>query len=49
MAIHGSLFSDFAETESNDQFALQNKKLLKINMGYGPVLAKTGTAEYGSE
>lgn len=43
MAIHGSLFSDFAETESNDQFALQNKKLLKINMGYGPVLAKTGS------
>ncbi len=43
MAIHGSLFSDFKENTSQDPFSLQNKKLLKIQMGYGPVWAKTGS------
>ncbi|GAA4424304.1 hypothetical protein GCM10023169_20830 [Georgenia halophila] len=43
MAVHGSLFSDFQETRSQDPFTLQNKKLLKIQMGYGPVWAKSGS------
>jgi len=43
MAIHGSLFEDFRENTSQDPFSLQNKKLLKIQMGYGPVWAKTGS------
>lgn len=43
MAIHGSLFADNKEKESADPFSLQNKKLLKIQMGYGPVWAKTGS------
>jgi uncharacterized protein (AIM24 family) len=41
--IHGSLFQDFKENTSQDPFSLQNKKLLKIQMGYGPVWAKTGS------
>jgi uncharacterized protein (AIM24 family) len=43
MAIHGSLFTDYRETTSQDQFSLQSKKLLKIQMGYGPVWAKSGS------
>ena len=43
MAIHGSLFQDFRENASRDPFSLQNKKLLKVQMGYGPVWAKTGS------
>ena len=43
MTIHGSLFHDFQETASQDPFSLQGKKLLKIQMGYGPVWAKTGS------
>jgi uncharacterized protein (AIM24 family) len=43
MTIHGSLFTDFKENASQDQFSLQNKKLLKIQMGYGPVWARTGS------
>ena len=43
MPVHGSLFSDFKETTAADPFALQNKKMLKIQMGYGPVWAKTGS------
>jgi uncharacterized protein (AIM24 family) len=43
MTIHGSLFQDFKENVSQDPFSLQNKKLLKIQMGYGPVWAKTGS------
>ena len=43
MPIHGSLFSDFKENASQDPFSLQNKKLLKIQMNYGPVWAKTGS------
>jgi uncharacterized protein (AIM24 family) len=43
MTIHGSLFHDFLENSSQDPFSLQGKKLLKIQMGYGPVWAKTGS------
>ena len=43
MTIHGSLFTDFRENTSQDPFSLQNKKLLKIQMGYGPVWALTGS------
>lgn len=43
MAIHGSLFDDFRETESRDQFTRQNSKLLKIRMDYGPVNARLGS------
>ena len=43
MPIHGSLFNDFKENTSQDPFSLQNKKLLKIQMNYGPVWAKTGS------
>src|SRR5687767_3342055 len=43
MAIHGSLFHDFRENASADPFSLQNKKLLKIQMQYGPVWARTGS------
>ncbi|GAB2870446.1 AIM24 family protein [Nocardioides pacificus] len=43
MAIHGSLFSDFKENTSQDPFSLQNKKLLKVQMGYGPVWARSGS------
>ena len=41
--IHGSLFQDFREKESQDPFSLQNSKLLRIDMRYGPVQAKTGS------
>lgn len=41
--IHGSLFTDFKETAATDPFALQNSKLLKVNMAYGPVWALTGS------
>ncbi|WP_121254853.1 AIM24 family protein [Nocardioides ferulae] len=43
MAIHGSLFQAHQENTSQDPFSLQNKKMLKIQMGYGPVWAKTGS------
>ncbi len=43
MTIHGSLFADHRENASQDQFSLQNKKMLKIQMGYGPVWARTGS------
>ena len=43
MPIHGSLFSDFKENTSQDQFSLQNKKMLKVQMNYGPVWARTGS------
>jgi uncharacterized protein (AIM24 family) len=43
MTIHGSLFHDFQENASQNPFSLQGKKLLKIQMGYGPVWAKTGS------
>ena len=37
MPIHGSLFQEYAETTGQDPFTLQNKKMLKIQMQYGPV------------
>jgi uncharacterized protein (AIM24 family) len=43
MPIHGSLFQDFRENASPDPFSLQNKKLLKIQMGFGPVWARSGS------
>ncbi|MBP6995073.1 MAG: AIM24 family protein [Phycicoccus sp.] len=43
MAIHGSLFTDFREKETADPFSLQNKKLLRVDMRYGEVMAKTGS------
>lgn len=43
MSLHGTLLEEFKEKSSTDPFSLQNKKLLKINMGYGPVWAKTGS------
>ncbi|QTE30387.1 AIM24 family protein [Pengzhenrongella sicca] len=43
MTIHGPLFTDFQENTSPDPFSLQNKKLLKIQMGFGPVWARSGS------
>lgn len=43
MTIHGSLFQEYAETTGQDPFTLQNKKMLKIAMQYGPVYAKLGS------
>lgn len=43
MAIHGSLFTDYQEKSSQDPFSLENKKLLKINMAFGQVWARTGS------
>ncbi len=43
MPIHGSMFTDFKENPTQDPFALQNKKLLKVNMAYGQVWARTGS------
>ncbi|MDR3069380.1 MAG: AIM24 family protein [Cellulomonas sp.] len=43
MPIHGSLFTDFQEIASNQQFQLQNKKLLKVMMNFGPVQCLEGS------
>jgi uncharacterized protein (AIM24 family) len=43
MAIYGALLTDFKETTSQDPFALQNSKMLKVFMQYGPVWAKSGS------
>jgi uncharacterized protein (AIM24 family) len=43
MPIHGSLFQEFAETTGADPFTLQNKKMLKVQMQYGPVVARLGS------
>ncbi len=43
MAVHGSLFSDYREKETQDPFSLQNKKLLRVDMRYGPVQARVGS------
>jgi uncharacterized protein (AIM24 family) len=43
MTIHGSLFQEFKEKETEDPFALQNKKLLRIDMRYGEVWARSGS------
>ncbi len=43
MPIIGSLFEEFSETTGADPFTHQNKKLLKVQMGFGPIMAKTGS------
>ncbi len=43
MTLHGALFSQFAENTSQDQFSLQGRKMLKVQMGYGPVWALEGS------
>ncbi|WP_370890681.1 AIM24 family protein [Janibacter sp. GXQ6167] len=43
MPIHGSLFEDFQEKAASHQFSLQNKKMLKIDLRYGPVMARLGS------
>ena len=43
MTIHGSLFQDFKEKDSQDPFSLQNKKMLRVDMRYGEVWARTGS------
>ena len=43
MTIHGSLFQDHAETTGADPFTHQNKKMLKVAMQYGPVMARLGS------
>src|SRR5215217_7110916 len=43
MAIHGSLFNDFREKDASDPFSLQNKKMLRIDMRFGEVWARTGS------
>ncbi|MGO4956923.1 AIM24 family protein [Luteococcus sp. Sow4_B9] len=43
MPLYGPLFNEYAEKDSEHQFSLQNKKLLKVNMGFGPVWARTGS------
>lgn len=43
MPIIGSLFQEYTETTGQDPFTHQNKKLLKVHMGFGPVNAKTGS------
>jgi uncharacterized protein (AIM24 family) len=43
MTIHGSLFQEYLERPSSDPFSLQNKKMLRVEMRYGPVQAKTGS------
>jgi uncharacterized protein (AIM24 family) len=43
MTIHGSLFTEFKEKDTQDPFSLQNKKLLRIDMRYGEVQAKAGS------
>lgn len=43
MPIIGSLFQEYTETTGQDPFTHQNKKLLKVQMGFGPVNAKAGS------
>lgn len=43
MPLYGPLFQDFAEKESQHQFSLQNKKMLKVEMAHGPVWARQGS------
>lgn len=42
MAIHGSLFEQYAEQRASEPFTRQNAKMLKIVLGRGPVWAKAG-------
>lgn len=43
MAVYGTLFEQFQENQSTDPFVLQNSKLLKVSMAYGPVWARSGS------
>ena len=43
MPVHGSLFTDFREKDTQDPFSLQNKKLLRIDMRYGEITARLGS------
>lgn len=43
MAIYGDLFKAYEEKQSSDPFVLQNKKMLRVSMGYGPVWAASGS------
>lgn len=43
MPIIGSLFEEYTETTGQDPFTHQNKKLLKVHMGFGPIFAKLGS------
>ncbi len=43
MTVHGSLFQEFKEKEGQDPFSLQNKKMLRVEMKYGPVQALAGS------
>ena len=43
MPIHCNELTTFSEAEATDQFVHQNKKLLKINLAYGPVNARMGS------
>jgi uncharacterized protein (AIM24 family) len=43
MPVHGSLFTDFREKDTQDPFSLQNKKLLRVDMRYGEVIARLGS------
>lgn len=43
MTMYGSMFTEFKEKETQDPFALQNKKLLRIDMRYGEVTARAGS------
>lgn len=43
MPIHCSVLTSFQETNAQEQFSHQNKKLLKVNLAHGPVKAKLGS------
>ncbi|MGI9577459.1 MAG: AIM24 family protein [Microthrixaceae bacterium] len=43
MPIIGSLFQEFTETTGQDPFTHQNKKMLKVHMGFGPINARLGS------
>lgn len=43
MPIHCAELQTFTETIAGEQFTLQNKKLLKLNLAHGPINAKTGS------
>ena len=40
--IHGD-FAQYSEDEAQVQFHLENKKLLKASLQYGPVMARAGS------
>lgn len=42
MTIHAD-FTEFSESKSQDPFTLQNKKLLKVHLHYGPIKAALGS------